>query len=47
MRSNPIANPAIVEMTRDTGTTASTMKTLEARRALMLATLKASTKLPH
>ena len=47
MRRRPMANPAIVEMTRDTGTTASTMNVLDARSAVMFATLNASTKLPH
>ncbi len=47
MRRSPIANPAMVEMTRDTGTTASTMNTLDARSAVMFATLNASTKFPH
>ena len=47
MRNRPIANPAIVEITSDTGTTARTMSTLENRSALMFATLNASRKLPH
>ena len=47
MRSEPIAKPAIVEMTSEIGTTASTMNTLDPRSALMFATLNASTKLPH
>ena len=47
MRRRPIANPAMVEMTRAIGTTASTMNTLDARSAVMFATLNASTKLPH
>ena len=42
-----MANPAIVEMTSDTGTTASTMNMLDTSSAVMFATLNASTKLPH
>ena len=41
------ANPAIVEMTSDKGTTASTMNTLDASNARMFATWNASRKLPH
>ncbi len=47
MRSWPIAKPAMVEMTTATGTTPSTMRTLDRSRAGMCATLNASTKLPH
>ena len=42
-----MANPAIVEITRATGTTARTMYVLDARSAGICATLNASTKLPH
>ena len=42
-----MAKPAIVEMISDTGTTASTMKVLDASSAGMSATLNASRKLPH
>ena len=42
-----MANAAIVEMTSETGTTASTIKVLDARSTVMFATLKASIKLPH
>jgi hypothetical protein len=37
----------MVEMTRDTGTTASTMNTLDARSAVMFATLNAFDEVPH
>ena len=47
MRRWPIAKPAIVAMKTDTGTTPSTMSTLDVSSALMCAWLKASTKLPH
>ena len=47
IRSEPIAKPAIVEITSAIGTTASTMNTLDARSALMFATLNASRKFPH
>ncbi len=43
----PIAKPAIVAITTDTGTTPTTMKVLDTSRAGMLATLNAVTKLPH
>ena len=42
-----MANPAIVEIRSDTGTTATTMNTLDASSAPMFATRNASTKLPH
>jgi hypothetical protein len=42
-----MANPAIVEMTRDTGTMARTRYMLDTRSVGILATLNASTKLPH
>ncbi len=47
MRSRPMPKPAIVEMTSETGTTATTMNRLEASRAVMFATRNASKKLPH
>ena len=42
-----MANPAIVEMTSEIGTTVSTMRVLDFSSVVMLATLNASTKLPH
>jgi hypothetical protein len=46
-RRIPMAKAAIVEITSDTGTTASTMKVLDPRSAAIFATLNASIKLPH
>ena len=47
MRRWPMAKPAIVAMTTATGTTPSTMSTLEVSSAPMCASSKASRKLPH
>ena len=47
MRRCPMAKPAMVAKTTETGTTPSTMSTLEVRRAPMCAWSKASRKLPH